>query len=180
MFEIHREIIIQAQEGKQEAFKKLYLLYSKAMFNSSLRMLGDEEEAKDCLQESFTNAFINISSFDFRVSFGAWLKRIVLNNSINMLKSKKAEFEFFDITDYDAPEENHESDEPAYTVEAITKAMLQLPKGSQSVFSLYLLEGYDHEEIAEILGITASTSKSQLMKAKTRVKNIILHNENER
>lgn len=180
MFEIHREIIIHAQEGRQDAFKKLYLLYAKAMFNSCLRMLNDEEEAKDCLQESFTNAFLNISNFDFRVSFGAWLKRIVLNNCINVLKSKKAEFEFFDINDYDEAEENIEKDEPAYTVETITNAMMQLPKGSQSIFSLYLLEGYDHEEISEILGISTSTSKSQLMKAKLRVKNIILHNEKER
>ncbi len=135
--------------------------------------MNNREEAEDMLQEAFTQAFIKLSSFRYESAFGSWLKRIVVNTCINAINKRKVELTYCEeIYHYDTEEENQEY-EPEYTVENINKAMEQLPEGGRMVFSLYLLEGYDHVEIAQILGITESTSKSQFMRAKRSVIKIL-------
>lgn len=143
--------------------------------------MNSKEEAEDMLQESFCDAFQKIDSFRFDSTFGAWLKRITVNNCINAVKKKKADLVFTDdYEDYrlhsnDSDEDN--SEDIQLTVEKIRKAMHLLPEGSRIIFSLYLLEGYDHTEIAEILDVSESTSKSQLMRAKQKVKELVLNHE---
>jgi len=171
--DIHRDIVEAAMLGTRSAQYKLYSLYSKAMFNICLRMLNHREEAEDILQEAFTEAFRKLESFRFESTFGAWLKQIVVNRCINAIKQKKADIVFIDEMERfdDRIEENSEL--PGLSVEKVRKAMQALPEGGRVVFSLYLLEGYDHAEISEILGITESTSKTQYMRAKNRVRDII-------
>ena len=140
-------------------------------------MMNSREEAEDMLQEAFTQAFIKLDSYSYESNFGGWLKRIVVNTCINAINKKKVELTYCEeIYHRELPEESDES-EVQLTVANITKAMEELPKGGRMVFSLYLLEGYDHGEIAQIMGITESTSKSQFMRAKRRIVEI-LNNKN--
>jgi RNA polymerase sigma-70 factor (ECF subfamily) len=138
-------------------------------------MMNNREEAEDMLQEAFTLAFLKLDSFRFESAFGAWLKRIVINTCINAKNKRKVELTLMDemhTLDQPVQEENNE-EEVQLTVAGITKAMEKLPEGGRIIFSLYLLEGYDHGEIAQILNITESTSKSQFMRAKRRIIEIL-------
>ncbi len=166
---IHKKIIEASKKGDNRARYELYGLYSKAMFNICFRMMNSREEAEDMLQEAFTQAFTKLESFRYESNFGSWLKRIVVNTCINAINKRKVDLTYCEeIYDYDSEEENNDY-EPEYTVANITQAMEQLPEGGKMIFSLYLLEGYDHGEIAQILNIKESTSKTQFMRAKRRV-----------
>jgi len=173
--EIHKDVIEKCKRGNALAQYKLYSLYSRAMYNICQRMMNSKEEAEDMLQEAFTDAFRKLHSFRYESSFGAWIKRIVINNCINEINRKKTELEFFD--DMHFFEGKDEQDDPDYenqlSVENIRKAMEHLPKGSRMIFSLYLLEGYDHVEISQILNISESNSKSQYMRAKRKIKEVL-------
>lgn len=170
---IHKNIIEACNKGKDKARYELYQLYSKAMFNVCYRMMNNREEAEDMLQEAFTQAFTKLGSYRFESNFGAWLKRIVVNTCINAINKKKVELTYCEeIYHHEIQEETNET-EVQLTIANITEAIKKLPKGGRMVFSLYLLEGYDHVEIAQIMGITESTSKSQFMRAKRRIVEIL-------
>jgi len=173
--DIHRDIIENCKQGSVKAQYKLYQLYANAMFNICVRMLNSKEEAEDLLQEAFSEAFYRLGFFRFESSFGAWLKRIVINKCINFLKLKRTEFVLSkDINSFDTVEEEEvDFEEIKLSVERIHKAVEQLADGYRVIFSLYMLEGYDHSEIAEILGISESTSKSQFLRAKKKLKEIL-------
>lgn len=138
-------------------------------------MLHDEGEAEDLLQNSFTDVFTKLHTFRYQSSIGAWIKRITVNNCINHLKKRRIRFETLEDT-----YTNHSTaaDEPVgqevLEVERIHKAIFKLPEGYRIVFSLYLLEGYDHKEIASILDITEATSKSQYSRAKKKLREILI------
>ncbi len=143
-------------------------------------MMNNREEAEDMLQEAFTQAFMKLDSFRYESNFGSWLKRIVVNTCINAINKRKVELTYCEeIYHYDQKEESQEY-EAEFTVANVNKAMEQLPEGGRMVFSLYLLEGYDHVEISQILGITESTSKSQFMRAKRRVVELLKEQKNGR
>lgn len=147
------------------------------MFNVCLRMVSQRDAAEDVLQEAFLKAFTRIDSFKFESTFGAWLKRIVVNSAINYLRKKKVETDYLD--DLQNPQEAaHEDeigllDEEMLNTAAIQKAMKLLPEGYKVVFSLYAIEGYDHREIAGILGISDGTSKSQYNRARKKLKELL-------
>ncbi len=173
--EIHREVIEGCKKGNQRSQYKLYQLYSRAMYNVCLRMMNSREEAEDLLQDSFTDAFHRLHSFRYESSFGQWLKRIVVNKCINEIKRKKADLSYFDDMGWfkNQEEEKEEAYGNGLSIENVKKAMEQLPSGSKLIFSLYLLEGYDHVEISQILNISESNSKSQYMRARLKVKEIL-------
>jgi RNA polymerase sigma factor (sigma-70 family) len=173
--DIHREIIERSKTGDASAQYELYRLYSKAMFNIACRMMSRREEAEDILQESFIDAFSHLNAFRYDSSFGSWLKRIVINHCLNEIKRRKTDLKFFDDMGYfDHAEGDEEIGiEAALSVANVRKAMEHLPNGSKVIFSLYLLEGYDHVEIAQILKITESNSKTQYMRAKQKVREIL-------
>jgi RNA polymerase sigma-70 factor (ECF subfamily) len=172
--DISKDIIERSRKGNRQAQYQLYRMYAKAMFNICYRFMNDREEAEDMLQESFTEAFRRLESFRSESTFGAWLKRIVVNRCINEIKRKKAQLEFFeDMSPFEEQEDRPSEYETGLSVEKIRKAMEDLPKGSRMIFSLYLLEGYDHQEISEILNISESNSKTQYMRAKQRIKEIL-------
>jgi RNA polymerase sigma factor (sigma-70 family) len=167
---MHEDLIARCRRGDREAHYRIYKLYARSMYNVSYRITGREEDAEDALQEAFISAFNNLQSYRADATFGAWLKRIVVNKSINLLKKRKHELiseeEQWDIPEEEVQEEYREE----LTVDRVKKAIEELPDGYRTVLSLYLLEGYDHQEIAGIMGISESTSKSQLNRAKTKLR----------
>ncbi len=180
----HRELIEQCRRGERNAFREVYRLYSKSMYNVALRMTGMGHIAEDILQEAFTDAFSTLNKFRHESTFGAWLKRIVVFKCYDYLNSKSAGFEFLeDMERFDQPDQEPDfnEEEMAREVKRIKEAVQLLPTGSRTVLTLYLFEGYDHEEIGQILGISESTSKTQYMRAKQKLKELLtqspLHNE---
>jgi RNA polymerase sigma factor (sigma-70 family) len=173
--ENHFNLVEACKRGDRKAQFDLYRLYSKAMFNICARMLNSVENAEDVLQLSFVDVFTKLDSFRFESSIGAWIKRIVINNCINALKKKKLEFvELSDNLQHNLENgKTTDSAEPALNVEVIHRAIAQLPEGYRVVFSLYALEGYDHEEIGEILSISEATSKSQYSRAKAKLRDML-------
>jgi len=171
---IHQDLIDRSLEGDGIAQSKLYMLYSKAMYNTCLRITNNEDDASDVLQEAFVSAFRNLATYKGEASFGAWLKRIVVNRALNHLKRKQIELASLNVIQHDiAIEDKYDEDEKMYSIEKIREAIKMLPEGYRVVFSLYLLEGYDHQEIADILGITVSTSKSQYNRAKRKMRELL-------
>lgn len=144
------------------------------MLNVAFRIVGNVAEAEDVIQESFLDAFKRIHEFRQETTFGLWLKQIVVSRSINLLRKRKVELvELGDDADNLADEELNEDDDIYYKVSQIKEAMNQLPDGYRQVISLYLIEGYDHEEIGQILNITKNTSRTQFLRAKRKLSEIL-------
>lgn len=170
---IHQNLIDQCRSGDRRAQYQLYNHYAKSMLNISMRIVSDRMEAEDVLQESFVNAFTKLSSYRGEASFGAWLKRIVINKSLNVVKRKRQFYEDLndDLIGEVIEEKETESD---YTVQDIHKAMQHLPDGYRVIFSLYMFEDMSHKEIAGQLNISVNTSKSQLSRARNKLKELML------
>ncbi|GAA5219553.1 hypothetical protein GCM10025777_01830 [Membranihabitans marinus] len=158
----------------------VYKQHASAMYSISVRIVGNTGEAEDVVQQSFIQAFSKLYKLDDESLFGPWLKKIVVNNSIDKLRRRKVQFLSLDddhhsvMALYSAPTEIIEN--RTDTVECIKQAILQLPDGYRSILSLYLIEGYDHSEISEILGISESTSRSQYARAKIKLREILKNN----
>lgn len=174
--DIHHELITLCREGDRKSQYKLYTLYSGAMLSISMRIVNNRVEAEDILQESFVKAFTQLDKYREESSFGAWLKRIVINHSLNSLRKRKVYFKELNEEIHTIPESEEEENEIEYTVEDIKHAMVLLPDGYRTIFSLFMFEGHNHKEIANDLGISEVTSRSQLSRAKTKLKEIILTN----
>ena len=168
---IHASLIEECRRGSSKAQFRLYNQYSKAMYNLAYRMMNNREDAEDLLQEAFLDCFRNIKSFRFESTFGAWLKSILVNKCINQLRKKKIELVLQETVPVEIVEEEQET---IYNTDKIFKGIEQLPDGYRIILTLYLLEGYDHTEIAQILGISESTSKSQYSRAKEKLRSIML------
>lgn len=169
---IHKDLVEKSKKNDRGAQYRLYELYVDAMFNIGMRMLNSKEDAEDVVQESFVHAFKNLSSFRYESTFGAWLKRIVINRCINFLKLKKIELAPIEDHDYYLTDETIDS-VSSIDITKVKKGMELLPKGYKQIINLYLIEGYDHIEIGEILGVSNSTSKSQYHRAKKKLIEII-------
>ncbi len=167
---IHAPLIEECRKGNSRAQFRLYNQYSKAMYNLAYRILNSREDAEDMLQESFIECFRNIETFRFESTFGAWLRKIVVNKCINHIKKKKADLTFCETL---PPVAYEEYEEPEYNTKEIFRSIGMLPDGYRIILTLYLLEGYDHSEISAILGISESTSKSQYSRAKEKLRNIL-------
>jgi RNA polymerase sigma factor (sigma-70 family) len=167
---IHQDLIDACRTGDRDAQFRIYKLYYKAMYNTSLRIVNDTAEAEDIMQESFLDAFQRLHGYTGEGSFGSWLKRIVINRSLDYLRRVK-ETVSFDEVDYDLPdthEENRE-EELQFQVAEVKKAISQLPDEYRVVLSLFLLEGYDHEEIAQILKISNQLSRTRYSRARQKL-----------
>jgi len=163
------ELVARCKDGDTLSYEKLYRQYAKAMFNTSLRIVNNTADAEDVLQESFVAAF-KLDRFDFSSTFGAWLKRIVINRSIDLLRRKKMQVIHIDETLVEnIADEVPEEENLQLKVEEIKKAVAALPDGYRTVISLSLFEGYDNQEIAEILNITESTVRTQYHRARQKL-----------
>jgi RNA polymerase sigma factor (sigma-70 family) len=160
-------LVQRCLEGDHTAYRQLYERYSRAMFNTSLRIVNSRHDAEDILQEAFADAFQQLSQFEKRSTFGAWLKQIVVYKSINLLKRKKINFLEIDGSADRADEVNAE--DTWYTVEMIKELVRELPDGYRTVLSLYLFEGYSHDQTAETLGLAPSTVRTQYIRAKQKL-----------
>ena len=171
----HYDLVVECKQGSKKACYELYKLYSKAMLNVAFRIVGNIAEAEDVLQEAFVDAFAKLKDFRQDTTFGLWLKQIVVNRSINMLRKRKMDLIDIDGEQLDniADEETGDDDETLYKVAKIKEAMKELPDGYRVVLSLYLLEGYDHEEIGQILNISENTSRTQFLRAKRKLADIL-------
>ncbi len=169
----HVLLVSQCRKGSAKAQFELYKLYATAMYNVALRVLNNVAEAEDVLQEAFLDAFTRIGDFRQETTFGLWLKQIVINRAINNLRKRKVQFVSLDGIEI-ADENETNVEETSLKVEKIKQAMVKLPDGYRVVLSLYLFEGYDHEEIAHILKITENTSRSQYMRAKRKLNALLV------
>lgn len=169
-----KNLINDCIAGKRDAQYQLYKKYSKAMFNICLRMVTDQSEAEDVLQNSFIDVFAKLKYFRFESTPGAWIKRIVVNNCINYLRKSKIEFQSADYIPEMA--DTSENDDVDFNIDIVKKAINVLPDGYRMIFCLYTMEGYDHGEIAEILNISESTSKSQYSRARSKLYEIMKSN----
>jgi RNA polymerase sigma-70 factor, ECF subfamily len=173
---IHEHLIEKCRNRDPKAQFEIYKLYYKAMYNTCYRIVNNPDDAEDIMQEAFLAAFEKIDTYNGEVSFGAWLKRIVINRSLDELKKKRAELVPLDPTttrDDFIEEINFSEDNIEHEIERIKEAIKELAEGYKIVLTLYLLEGYDHDEISEILNISSSNSRSQYSRAKKRLKEIL-------
>lgn len=172
---IHQEIIDLCRNGDSNAQFQLYKLYYKPMYNVSLRIVNNETDAEDIMQESFLKAFKKIDTYKGEVSFGAWLKKIVINRSLDYLKKRKVKFE--EISQKTTEVADYQMEIKDVDLNTIKNAIQDLPDGYRLVLSLYLIEGYDHEEISQILGISNSNSRTQYLRAKNKLRELLKDKE---
>lgn len=161
---INRRLVEKCLDGDIKAQYQLYKKYSKAMYNIAIRFVNNKMDAEDILQESFITAFSRLGDLQNKDLFGSWLKRIVINNCISLQRKHKVAFEEMD-------EQRHgevpETDDRMVAVDPslVHEAIKDLPQKGRTVLVLRALEGYSHKEIAEALGISVSTSKTQYHRA---------------
>jgi RNA polymerase sigma factor (sigma-70 family) len=169
----HLPLVEACRRGERKAQYEIYRLYSKSMYNVAVRIVNHDAEAQDVLQDAFLDAFQKIDDFRQSSTFGAWLKQIVVNRALNQLRNRKVQLvDIEEITDIEE-EQSYDEDSINYDVQRVHHAIQQLPDGFRTVLCLYLLEGYDHEEIAEVMGIAESTSRTQYIRAKKRLLEIL-------
>lgn len=179
----HIELVERCKINDRVAQQELYELYARPMFNVCYRIVNQQEEAEDVLQEAFIRMFRQIEGFRKESSFGAWFKRIVVNGALNYVKRKKKVVNLYEnIADEDFEElvDDEVNSAINYSADHVQNAMELMPEGYRIVFSLYLFEEYSHKMIAEELGITESTSKSQLNRAKKKIREILKQQVNEK
>ncbi len=156
-------------------YEELYNRYANAMFNTSLRIVNSIPDAEDVLQESFLSAFSHLSDFDYSATFGAWLKRIVINKSISLLRKKK--MVTIDIEETSAQELKDEVESAEENielkVESIRRAIEQLPNGYRTVLSLVLFERCENGEVSSLLNITETTVRTQYHRARQKLLEIL-------
>jgi RNA polymerase sigma-70 factor (ECF subfamily) len=175
---IHQDLIEKCRLNDQNAQFELYKLYYKQMYNTSYRILNNATEAEDIMQDSFLDAFRKIDNFSGEGSFGGWLRRIVVNNSIDALKRRK---NMISLDESEMELESGETNEPDswsnevnYQVQEIKNAISLLPDDARAIISLFLLEGYDHEEISQILDISYSASRTRYSRAKSKLQEMLV------
>ncbi|HJW31304.1 MAG TPA: RNA polymerase sigma factor [Saprospiraceae bacterium] len=167
-------LIASCLKGNRLAQRQLYQRYCDAMYNVCYRMLGSAAEAEDALQEAFIDVFSKLDTFREESSLGAWIKRIVINHCLNVFKRRRLQTEELDEKYSEVKDEDADDDEQTqYEVKRVKEAIMKLPDGYRQVLTLYLLEGYDHGEIAGIMGIQETGSKSQYSRARAKLREML-------
>ena len=175
------DLLPLCKRGEQAAQLEVYNRYYKAMYNTSLRIVKDTAEAQDIMQESFLSAFTKLDSFKGEATFGSWLKRIVVNKSLNShqrnsrMQETSIEDHLYKIEDDSAGIAQVDYDN--LQVKQVMRAMSQLKDNYRQSLSLHLIEGYDYEEISEIMNISNANCRTMISRAKERLRKIIQTNE---
>ncbi len=160
-------LLERCKKKESTACRELYEQYAKAMFNISMRIVNNKDEAEDILQESFIKAFSDMTRFNSIPEFGAWLKRVVINHSLDILRKQKLNFVPIENIEDTEPEENEEGNR--YDIKEVMAGVQKLPHGYRVILTLFLFEDYSHKEIATMLNISEGTSKSQYNRAKKKL-----------
>ncbi|PKQ44839.1 RNA polymerase sigma factor [Confluentibacter flavum] len=174
MFQV--DIIEQCKQNNRKAQLQVYNQYCNGMYVVAKRFLNDAADAEDVVQEAFIKAFSKLDQYKAEVTFGAWLKRIVINKSIDFLKSKKQHLVALDevhLKIVDATNDDKWLVDDAITINDVKEAISKLPETYQYVVMLYLIEGYDHQEISEILNITEVASRTQLSRGRVKLQELL-------
>jgi len=167
---LHNKIIQDCKLNSAKAQMQLYDKYCDAMFTIALRYVKDSFIAEDVMQDAFIKVFKNIQNFKGEVTIGAWIKKIIINQCIDYLKKKKIELVSIEERTLQVADTDDWNVNTGVTMTIITKAIDSLPEKYKVVLNLYLIEGYDHQEIAQVLNITEVNSRSQLMRGKNKLK----------
>ncbi|HOZ29603.1 MAG TPA: RNA polymerase sigma factor [Bacteroidales bacterium] len=173
----NEKLIKQCQKKSSKAFNELYKNYASLVYGICLRYTKDKAEAEDLMQECFIKLLSKIGEYEFKGSFEGWLRRLTVNNAINYIRSKKVNILSEDVSEYEMS--NHEMDSNVISKMSageIVNVINQLPDGYRMVFNLHVIEGYKHTEIAELLGISDITCRTQYKKAREALMALIKKN----
>ena len=178
MPETHHILIAKCQKGNQKAMMQIYDLYCEAMFNVACRYLNNED-AKDAMQEGFLKAFTHINDYKPEFPFGAWLKRIIINTCLDILKKRQIEFTDVEVEGIQLFDDSDWSFDVGISKAVILNAIEKLKPKYKVVVNLYLVEGYNHEEISQILDIPIKTSRTHLRRGKLQLQELLKTKYNE-
>jgi len=170
---LQSRLIAECKLNNQRAQLQLYDMYCKAMYNTAYNFVKDEAVAEDMMQEAFIKAFQNLASFNETVTFGAWLKRIVINRCLDWLKKRKLNVVSMDNQHIQVADKESWEVDDSITMKCIDDSINKLPDKYKIVLKLFLLEGYDHQEISQILNISEVSSRSQLFRGKNKLKELL-------
>ncbi len=171
MFQI--DVVEQCKANDRKAQMQLYKQYCEGMFCVAMRYVQNSADAEDVIQESFIKAFQRIHQFKGEVTFGAWLKRIVINRSIDFLKAKKQRLVELDENYLQLAEDDDWTVEHDITIDQVKLAIGQLPEKYKYVVMMFLIEGFDHREISQVLKLTETTSRTRLLRGKSYLKQLL-------
>lgn len=166
--DVHHGLIKHCKKGQQKAQMQIYKLYYKAMFNASLRIVKSKSDAEDLMHDSFLDAFNKIEQYSEGGSFGGWLKRIVINNSLDFIRQQKPSIKLIENTEIEEEIDDH-IEEVNVKLKDVKEALLLIKDEYRIIISLYLFEGYDHEEICDILNISYNLSRTRYSRAKKKL-----------
>ncbi|MCF8715052.1 RNA polymerase sigma factor [Joostella atrarenae] len=167
------DLIEKCKNNDRKSQMRLYDMYCDGMYCISMRYVKNTNDAQDVMQEAFIKAFQKLDQFKAEVTFGAWLKRIVINKCLDFLKSKQQFQISIEETDLQLVADNNWKVDEDVDVSEVKKAIEELPEKYKYVLMLYLIEGYDHEEISQILGINNTTSRTHLLRGKQKLKMLL-------
>lgn len=176
-----KDILKACKQGNQKAQLVVYQQYAKAMYNTAFRILQQSDKAEDAVQEAFIKAFFSLDSFREESTFGAWLKRIVVNEALTVLRKEEKLISMEEIT-YKAIDENQQEvwDFQEEEIKILLYVLNQLPEKQRIILNLSLIEGFDNEEICQILNISDGNCRTSLSRAKSTLKETIKKFKNER
>ncbi len=163
-----KELVLKCLQGDKKAQEQFYSRYSGVIWKICLRYSNDEESAKDVFQETMVRAFQKLTDFRFEGSFEGWLRRICVNQCLDAIRKDKSKFQD-SIDDSHSEIESDFKTDDLISTKQLFNLLQSLPVGYRTVFNLYVIEGYSHAEIALMIGITESTSKTQLFKARKQL-----------
>lgn len=179
MHKLDTKLIQLCKKGNEVAQMQVYDKYAQSMFTIACRYLNNDEDAKDAMQEGFLKAFVNMDSYKPDATFGAWLKRIIINQCLDILKKRKIEFSNDEVENLKIVDDDNWDFDNSISKQNILNAIEQLNEKHKIVVKLYLVEGYDHEEISEILEIPIKTSRTHLRRGKLKLQELLKVKYNE-
>lgn len=171
------ELAARCRAGDADAFEELYRQHARRLFSLVVRMVGSAEDAEDLVQEVFLQAHRKLAGFRGESTLGTWLYRLTMNHCLDHLRGRQAKMsratESLDDEDAAEPMARAPAVPPAISRMDLEKAIAALPPGSRAAFLLHDVEGFEHREIAAILGVSEGTSKSQVHKARLKLRAIL-------
>ena len=167
------DLVERCKANDRKAQMRLYKMYCEGMYCVAMRFLKNEDDAEDVLQEAFIKAFQKLDQFKGEVSFGAWLKRIVINKCLDYIKSSKIQYTEIRENTLHVVEDDDWTVEEDLSIDEVMNAMEKLPDKYKYVVQLFLIEGYDHQEISQILEIREVTCRTRLLRGKGYLKELL-------
>lgn len=166
-----KELITACVQGKSWARKEIYETYAPTMMSLCIRYVGNRETARDLLQDGFIKVFTHVDTYSYKGSFGGWIHRIFVTTALEYLRKADALKLAADVTEYSHQLKDVEvSVLDRLSADELMNCVKALPPGYRTVFNMYAIEGYSHQEIADVLGISVTTSKTQFLRARNALK----------